>query len=80
MPECATTGAETITVSYPSASQSDTTQSITLTDSTNVVPVVTSLSVTSANPGVKTAITITGDRFGVDKSVVTIDLRNKNST
>ena len=80
MPECAATGAQTITVSNPTASQSDMTQSISLTDSTGVSPEVTSLSVTSANPGVKTAITITGSRFGTNKAVVSVNLKNQDSS
>ena len=54
----------------------DSSQTFTYTDGSATAPVISSISPTSANPGIKGTLQIEGTNFGTDLSVVKVFLSN----
>ena len=75
MPICSTPGAQTISIASTHAA-APATVSFTLSDASLTQPTITAATPSSANPGVKQKMTITGTNFGSSKSDLTVTLRN----
>ena len=74
VPACGTLGAQTVTVKV--GTLTDTTKSFTYVDGSATAPTITQLTPSSANPGIKGTLEISGDRFGTVAANVKVFLSN----
>jgi hypothetical protein len=74
VPACGTIGNRTINVTINSVS--DTSLNFTYVNGSTTAPLISSLSPTSANPGVKGTLEIFGQRYGNNSGVISVYLMN----